>query len=147
MNETGGSIELTLFRANDAPESALLGQFIGDADNAASSMSKLGKKKRFWGALLSGAGKGVKQAQSAYDVCKPLLENIAIFVKIVDEISEVIYPLYHCTMPNCPCHQDSCICKNSLDGTIASLKGKFYIIDYLLILKIILDHHSSEREG
>lgn len=89
MRKTGGSIRLTLLRTSDDPGSTQLDSLVGDADDTASIMNTKGKKKQVFGTLLSGASEGVKKIQGSYNVCKPLLQNITIFVKIVDDISEV----------------------------------------------------------
>jgi hypothetical protein len=87
MHETGGSIELSLVRTDDAPG---LDSLMSDTDDAASVVKKKGKTMRTLGKLFSGTSAGTKGIEAAYDIYRPLLKNIAIVVRIVDGIADVI---------------------------------------------------------
>jgi hypothetical protein len=87
MRETGGSIELSLVRTDNSPGPDSL---MRDAGGAVNTVSKKGKTMRALGKILPGTSAGIKGVEASYDIYRPLLQNIAIVVKIVDGIADVI---------------------------------------------------------
>jgi hypothetical protein len=87
MHETGASIKLSLIRTDDAPG---LDSLMSDADDAASVVKKKGKTMKTLRKLFSGTSAGIKGIETSYDIYRPLLKNIAIVVRIVDGIADVI---------------------------------------------------------
>jgi phage-related minor tail protein len=99
VHEEQGSINLTLLRITDDRNLASIDSQMENVNEAVNAMSKQKKTVGLAGAVLSGASTGVKKIQGTYDIWKPLVQNIATFVKIVDDISEVSIRLYSQSEP------------------------------------------------